>query len=209
MAEPAIEVIGATDRAATVLNPLRLQILERLREADTAAGVARALGLPRQRVHYHVRELERAGLVETVEERRRGNFVERRIRARAQAWLIAPQALGAVGASQADVGDRFSSSYLLSMAARTIRDVAALREAADAAGLKLATFTLESEVRFSSPQAQHQFVEELTDAVADLVARHHDERTPQGRAFRFHITAYPSPATNGERGAFEESEESR
>ncbi len=191
---PAIEVIDAPERAASMLDPLRLRILEQLRETGTAADVARALGLPRQRVHYHVRELERAGLIELIEERRRGNFVERRVRAKARAWLISPGALGDLGAGPADVQDRFSSSYLLALAARTIRDVAGLREGADAAGKQLATFAIETEVRFPTPAAQHAFAEDLANAVADVVARHHDAHSPGGRTFRLHVTAYPGPA---------------
>jgi len=204
-ARRAIEVISGTERAATALNPLRLLILEQLREADTAAGVAKSLGLPRQRVHYHVRALEQAGLVELIDERRRGNFVERRVRSKAHAWLIAPQVLGSVAAGEAEVRDRFSTSYLLALAARTIRDVAALRTAAAEAGKKLATFTLESEIRFASPAAQHEFTEELANAVAALVARHHDARAEGGRTFRFHVTAYPaaSPAANEPDGSDE------
>ena len=66
-------VVESTDQAATLMDPMRLQILAHLREPESAAGVARALGLPRQRVGYHIRELERAKLLRSVGERRRGN----------------------------------------------------------------------------------------------------------------------------------------
>ena len=95
----AVATINATDRAATMLDPVRLRILELVRDdADSAAGVARVLGLPRQRVNYHVRELERAGFLELVVERKRGNYVERLFRAKARAWVIAPQARAASAA---------------------------------------------------------------------------------------------------------------
>jgi DNA-binding transcriptional ArsR family regulator len=71
----AVDVIEDSERAAALLSPMRLQLVESLREPDSAAGVARKLGLPRQKVHYHLRELERAGLVEVLEERRKGNVV--------------------------------------------------------------------------------------------------------------------------------------
>ena len=43
--------------AAAVLNPLRLQILEGLSEPDSASGLARRFGIPRQKINYHLREL--------------------------------------------------------------------------------------------------------------------------------------------------------
>jgi DNA-binding transcriptional ArsR family regulator len=68
MAE-AIYVIQSAEPAATLFCPARMRILEHLAEADSAAGIARRLGLPRQQVGYHMRELEQAGLVELVAER--------------------------------------------------------------------------------------------------------------------------------------------
>ena len=63
----SIGVLNSTAQAATLLDPLRLEILACMREPDSAAGVARALGLPRQRVNYHVVELEKAGLLEVAD----------------------------------------------------------------------------------------------------------------------------------------------
>jgi len=192
----AVELITGAGAAAAAVHPLRRRILEQLREPGTAAGVARNLGLPRQRVTYHVRELQRLGLVETVGERRRGNCVERLVRATATSYLIAPEALGGVGAGGA-VKDQFSSSCLLAVAAQTIRDVGALREKADAAEKRLPTFSLQTEVRFATPGAQHDFAEELATSVAALVAKYHDENAPDGRYFRLNLFSYPRPAAGG------------
>jgi hypothetical protein len=45
MAEAGIHVIEDLDRANVVLHPLRLRLLGELEEPDSAAGVARRLGL--------------------------------------------------------------------------------------------------------------------------------------------------------------------
>jgi DNA-binding transcriptional ArsR family regulator len=189
----SIAVIDAPRAAATALHPLRRRILEQLREADSAAGVARSLSLPRQRVTYHVRELERAGLLEAVGERKKGNCVEKLVRATARSYVIAPQALGGLGAG-AELPDRFSSSYLVGVAAQTLRDVARLRKEADRAGLRLPTLSLQTEVRFGGPGAQHEFAEELAEAVSRVVAKYHDEHAPEGRTFRLNLVTYPRPS---------------
>jgi hypothetical protein len=44
-------------------------------------------------VNYHLRELETQGLVELVEERRRGNCVERIVRATAKSYVVSAEAL--------------------------------------------------------------------------------------------------------------------
>jgi DNA-binding transcriptional ArsR family regulator len=190
---PDVAIIESTNRARLVLDPLRLRILEELREPGSAATIAARLGLPRQRVGYHVRELEREGLLQLVEEKRKGNCTERLLKASARHWLVSPLALGAVGASAADVQDRFSSAYLLAAAGQVIRDVATLQEGARFAGKKLPTLTLETTVRFGNAEDQHAFAEELANAVGQLVARYHDESAPRGRSFRFLIAGHPIP----------------
>jgi len=188
----ALDVISSPGRAAMLLDPLRLQLLEGLREPDSAAGLARRLRLPRQRVNYHLRELEKQRLVELVGRRRRGNCTARLLRATARAFVISPKALGGIGADPAEVKDRFSAAYLLAVASRTLRDVGELDERAQKTGKRLATLTIESEVRFASAEARAAFAQELTAAMARLSARYHDEKAPAGRTFRFVVAGHPA-----------------
>jgi DNA-binding transcriptional ArsR family regulator len=189
----AVHVIEDPATAAVALHPVRQQILARLAEPDSAAGLARRLGLPRQRLNYHLRQLEAEGLVELVEERKQRNCTERMVRAVARSYVIGPSALGGVAADPASVQDHASSAYLVAVAAEVIRDVAALRDRADRAGKRLATLALRTEVRFASPGAQRAFADELTQAVAGLVTKYHDETTPGGRRVRVVAAAHPVP----------------
>jgi AraC-like DNA-binding protein len=106
--------------------------------------------LPRQRLNYHLRQLEAEGLVELVEERKQRNCTERMVRAVARSYVIGPSALGGVAADPASVRDHASSAYLVAVAAEVIRDVASLRDRADRAGKRLATLALRTEVRFKT-----------------------------------------------------------
>ena len=187
-----LDVISSPGRAAMLLDPLRLRLLEGLREPDSAAGLARRLRLPRQRVNYHLRELEKQRLVELVGRKRRGNCTARILRATARAYVISPAALGGIGADPASVKDRFSAAYLLAVTSRTLRDVGELDERAQKAGKRLATLTLETEVRFASADARAAFAEELAGAVARLAAQYHDAQAPGGRAFRFVVAGHPA-----------------
>jgi DNA-binding transcriptional ArsR family regulator len=151
---------------------LRRRILDSLDEPDSATGLGRRLGVPRQKVNYHLRELERAGLVELAEERRRRGFVERRVRAVAR--------------------DRFSSAYLVGLARRLAEDVTTLRERAAAAGQRLATLALETEVRFASPADLRAFSEELANEVARLAAKYDRPDLARSRAHRVVAAAHPT-----------------
>ncbi len=180
-------------RAAHLLDPMRVSLLERLNEPGSASSLARDLGLPRQRINYHLRELEKAGFVEFVEERRRGNCVERLVKATARSYLISPEVLGALGRTPEEQQDRFSASYLMAAAARILRDLSGQAARAAAAKKRVATLTLEAEVRFASAEARNAFAEELAAAVARLTARYHDATTPGGRSFRLVVGSYPAP----------------
>jgi DNA-binding transcriptional ArsR family regulator len=190
--QAAVEVLSAADTAAAVLDPARLRILTALRDPDSSAGVARSLGLPRQRVGHHVRALEAAGLLTCVGERKKRNCVERLLQASARAYVLAPRLLGELGLSPDEARDRFSSTYLLAAANQVIEEVSTLRPGAEAAGKKLPTLTLQTEVRFASARSQNQFLEELLATFSDLVARYHRSDAAEGRTFRISLLGHPA-----------------
>ncbi len=181
-----LQIVQSPGKAGVLLQPGRLRLLEHLTEPDSAAGLARRLGVPRQKLNYHLRELEREGFLELVEERRKGNCVERVLRAVAREFLIAPQTRDRVS------GDRFSAAYLASSAARMIRELASLWIRAHRAGKRIATLTLETEIRFQSAASRAAFAEELTAAIARLAAKYHNEGAEGGRRFRLIAASYPA-----------------
>ncbi len=148
--------------------------------------------MPRQRIGHHVRLLQRVGLLREVGQRRRGAFTERLLQTTARAWAISPAALGVMGMSPEDIRDEFSSEYLAATAARTLRDVARLREMAEEQGKRVATLTVETEVRFATAAAQAAFADEATAVLTELVGKYHDEIAPDGRRFRFTLGGHPA-----------------
>jgi len=190
-----VQVIERPEAAATALRGTRRTLLAALTEPDSAAGLARRLGLPRQRLNYHLRALEKAGLLECVAERRKGNCTERILRATARAFVISPDALGSFGPTPESAHDRFSAAYVVAVAARTITEVSSLDARARADERRLATLTLDSEIRFASPESRAAFAQELTERLAELVAKYHDDESPRGRRFRLVTIGHPRPDT--------------
>jgi hypothetical protein len=148
-------------------------------------------------VNYHLRELERHGLVELIEERRKGNMTERVMQSTARSFVISPEALAAVAPDPARSPDRLSASWLLAVASQLVRDVGTLMKGAARSRQRLATFTMDTEIRFASPDDRAAFAAELTDAVAGLVTKYHDESASGGRDHHLVIAVHPSvsPAT--------------
>src|ERR1700687_3873572 len=121
-----VAVIEDASAAEVSLDPIRARMLAELAEPHTATTLAARLGLARQTVNYHVRTLERHGLVELVEERRKGNMTERLLQAAAASYVISPSALAAVAPDPARSPDRLSARWLLALAAQLVRDTGAL-----------------------------------------------------------------------------------
>lgn len=187
-----VEVIEEPAAAVAALEPVRAAILAALAEPGSATSVAAALELPRQKVNYHLRTLEQHGLVELVEERPRRGLTERVVRATARGYVVSPGALGRSGADP-DRTDRLSTRYLVAVAARLVREVGLLARRADAAGRRLPTLTIDTEIRFASAAQRAAFTAELTRAVTALAAEYHDETAADGRWHRLVVAAHPKP----------------
>lgn len=193
-----VTVIENAAAAEASLDPIRSRLLAELAIPGSATTLAAKVGLPRQQVNYHLRTLEHHGLVELVEERRRGNMTERVMQATAASYVISPAALTAVEPDPERSPDRLSAFWMLALAARLVRDVGSLLIGARKAGKRLATFALDGEIRFASAADRSAFAEELSHSVAALVAKYHDDSARGGRSHRIVVAIHPSvPAATG------------
>src|SRR5688572_18934639 len=204
-----VEVIEDPAAASVALDPLRSRLLAELTTPASAAALAAQLGVPRQKVHYHLRALESHGLVRPAGTRKWGGLTEREFVATASTYVVSPGAMGRAAANPSRVTDRLSASYLVALAARAVREVGALVRSALAGEKRLATLALDAEIRFRSAYERAAFSQELTAVVANLAARYHDERAPGGRAHRLVVLAHPLSHPVGETPSSSSSSESR
>ena len=187
-----VAVIEDPAAAEASLDPMRTRLLAALAEPLSATMLAARVGLPRQKVNYHLKTLERHGLLELVEERRKGNVTERVLRATASSYVISPVALAAVQPDPSRSPDRLSARWLLAVAGRLVRDVGALISGGAKANQRVATFAIDGEVRFASAADRAAFAEEPATAVTALVSKYHDEAAEGGRDHRIVVAVHPS-----------------
>lgn len=188
-----VAVIEEPAAAEASLDPIRSRILAALAEPGSATMLAVRLGLPRQKVNYHLKELERHGLVELAEERRKGNVTERIYGATAASYVISPSALAAVSPDPSRSPDQLSARWLLALGARLVQEVGALVTGASRVRQRVATFAIDAEVRLASAADRTAFADELTQAMTALVSRYHDESAPQGRSHRVIVGLHQIP----------------
>src|SRR5579871_3809131 len=90
---PEVYDLTSIAQMRALADPRRVHIVDRLaHQALTVTQLAAQLGLPAPKVHYHVRELERVGLLRLVETREKGGILEKYYRAVARTITV-PQAL--------------------------------------------------------------------------------------------------------------------
>ena len=186
-----LEVIDSPAAATVALDPVRSQLLAELAKPGSAASLATRLGLPRQKLNYHLRALESHGLVEVAEERKWGGLTERVLVAKATSYVVSPSAMGPVAADPERGADRLSASYLIALAARVIREVGALLHLSREVDKRLPTLSIDTVIRFRSPSDRAAFTHELTQGINNLVAKYHDENAAGGRPHRLVLVAHP------------------
>ncbi|MGH3812578.1 MAG: helix-turn-helix domain-containing protein [Pseudonocardiaceae bacterium] len=185
-----VEVIEDPAAAAVALDPMRARLLAELAEPGSAGALALRIGITRQKLNYHLRTLEAHGLLELTEERKRGGITERVMQATAASYVVSPAALAEACADPDRTADRLSARYLIALAGRVVREVGSLVRRAGAAGKRLPTMAIDTEIRFRSAEDRAAFADDLTAAVLDLAARyHHDD----GRPYRLVVAAHPKP----------------
>lgn len=189
MDNTAPALIEDVEKARQGLTPLRLRMLALLREPGSAATLAAALELPRQRVGYHLHALEKAGLVASAGERQRRGFTERLFVAGAGAFVVDPSIFG-VPPTSAEKQDRFAAEHLVARSAETVREVTRMQAAAAAEGTRLLTFTIEADIGFAAPQDIEAFAERLGAMVAGLA----EEFAPKGEGRRYRLLIGGHPA---------------
>ena len=195
-----IDIENVTDggRAAVLVgHPIRRQLLAKAAQPISATQLASELGLTRQRVNYHVRQLAKAGYLRPAGRRMRRNLVEQRYVATARSYVLSPQMLGPVSAASVQPQDAFSASYLLGLTALAQQEVGAVLEASQKAEVRIATLSLNAAVRFADPAQRAAFTEALTSAIAELIAKHTTPDVDEtgapgaGRRYRLMLGCYP------------------
>jgi DNA-binding transcriptional ArsR family regulator len=181
-------LVRDAERLGALANPTRVQILEALREPASAAAVARRIGQPRQRVNYHLKELEAVGLIAPVGERRVGNFVESLYRAVARTFLVSPEVTWAGPRRAEALGRQHSLQTLVLLGERLQRDAALLLDRAAFDGDEIASASVIAEARFASEDEREAFLSEYLRTTAKLLDKYGRR---EGAAYRVVLAAYP------------------
>lgn len=190
MGRPVQSLASITDPkvAAHLLDPLRARILALAREPLSASQLAERVGLSRQRVNYHVKQLKNVGLLREAGRRDRRNLTEVLYAASASRYLVDPEALGALAPEPG--AEKGGAEHLAALAARTQSEVGRLLADAEGAGRRAGVIALDVEARIGAGPERDAFARALDAAVSSVVERFGSAR---GTAHRLVVGAHPRP----------------
>jgi DNA-binding transcriptional ArsR family regulator len=185
-----VHLVENPEALQALAHPVRVRVLEALREPGSAAMAARAVGQPRQNIAHHLKELVNAGLARKVGERRKGNFIEALYQAVAPTIVVSPRAAWGDSKRTEALRGQMSLENLVLVGERLGRDAAALLDRAAFDGEEIASAAVEAEVRFDGERARAAFMDEYLKAVGPLLRKYGRKG---GMPHRVVLAVYPDP----------------
>jgi DNA-binding transcriptional ArsR family regulator len=183
--------IEQAEQALPLLKPLRAEILQQLAEPRTCLDLAEIFESTPQKIYYHIKELEKAGLVKKVSETRVRGVVEGHYQAKARSYWLSPKLVGQIG-SPRQAQDQASLRVLLSLAEDIHRDVGKLGERS-ATGQTIPSLSLDASIYLPSGDRRVEFLGEVQNLFQTLAEKYSlpaDDPLP-GETFRLVLACYP------------------
>ncbi len=181
--------VELADQAGALLHPLRIEVLKRLSGPRSCPEVAKELGETPQKIYYHVKTLESAGLVEKVEERRVRGIMEGLYRARAKSYWLSPSLVGKVG-GVSRARDQMSLGFLLNLAEEIQEDVGRLgeRSGEDQA---VPSLGLSMRIELEGAEERARFLSELQETFQALAKKYAPKGSAEAKLFQVSLVCYP------------------
>src|SRR5882762_2081400 len=188
-----VMLIESAEQAGALLSPLRMKLLKLAGEPRTCTEFAESLGESPQKIHYHVKVLERAGAIGKVEERRVRAIPEGFYSATARSYWLSPKLVGRIGDAP-PARDPMSLRYLLSLAEELQGDVGRLaQEERD----EIPSLGFSAQVHLAKPAERAAFLHDVQEAIQSIAAKYGaSDPEPPGAAatpgtFRLILACYP------------------
>ncbi|SDW65820.1 Helix-turn-helix domain-containing protein [Marininema mesophilum] len=181
--------ITSPEQAAALLHPLRGEILAHLIQPASATEVARRIGETPQRVNYHLKTLEKVGLVQRTGSRQVKNLVEGLYQGAARSYLLA-DTLGLSPQDLQRLEQETSLSHLIQTSERIKEAAVRLMDRTDI-GEEIPSATLTSNIFLQDEAERRAFLDEYVALLQELAAKYSAKKEGHGSPYRMVMAVYP------------------
>ncbi|MCH5584996.1 helix-turn-helix domain-containing protein [Shimazuella sp. AN120528] len=192
-------LIELPEQASALINPLRAEILAQLKQPSSATEVAKKLKETPQRINYHLKTLQKVGLVTKVGTRQVRNLVEVLYQSIAKTFLLS-ETLSIRKDTIQKMKDQGSLLHLIHTSERMRQDALLLMEQSDQNEV-IPSASLQMQVNLANESIREQFVEDYVSLVKNLVKKYQtikDHTNP----YQVLLSVYPDP----DQGSCDENE---
>lgn len=181
-------------QASALLKPYRLEIMKMLDEPRTCSQLAEVFSDSPQKIYYHIKILEKAGLVKKVDQRQVRGIIESFYQAAATSYWLSPEVVGELGGSQ-QAKSKLSLHYLLDMAEQVHNEVGQLAQRNEE---EPPTLGVSAQIELRSGNEREAFMAELQAAVQSLAEKYGRIQSDQPgsipETFQLMLACYPQPS---------------
>lgn len=185
-----IQKVEQLSQARVLLNPVRVELLERLRTPKVCAQLADEMSMTPQRINNHLRELLKAGLIEVVKKTPKRHMIEKTYMAKAKTFWLSPQLTCLLEHDRQKLQERLSLHNLLRMSEELQQDAADLLGKVDDSS-QVPTIGVSVEIRLRSEQERRQFTREYLQLVHGLLERYQGPADPSD-TYKAMLVCYPA-----------------
>lgn len=191
------------EQANTLLNSQRLEILRRLNQPRTCPELGADLDESPQKINYHIKVLERAGMVKKVSERQARGFTENVYQASAHSYWLSPTLVGKIGGLR-PARDQASLRLLSDLAAQVIEDVGRIGHRSSA-GQEIPSLSLSGQIHLPDAERRAEFRQEIQRFFSHLAQKYSvpeggATETEPGQSFRLALLCYPTIRPDSQSG---------
>lgn len=177
--------------AKVLLNPIRIELVRRLRQPCTCAELSAQMGLSAQRIGNHLKALRDAGLVSVTKSRRVRNLIEATYQAEGKAYWLSPKLLREAPTGR-ELAEQLSLHNLLVTAETVVEDVAQLLERTG--DEEVPSLGLSIEIALNSDSDRQAFAAEVLQTLRPVVERYSVDGG--GTRFKLQLICYPDPESD-------------
>ncbi|MDM5337670.1 helix-turn-helix domain-containing protein [Fictibacillus enclensis] len=183
-------LVTLPEQAAALLHPIRSEIVAALKVPASATEIAKMLNETPQKINYHLKALEKVGLVQKVGTRNVRNLVEVLYQAVAKT-LILSESLGLSPETSQKLQDQQALAHVLSLTEAIKKDALHLMEQAEKAQIPSAV--LQASVSLWGEKQRNEFMNEYFSLLHQLIEKYQSGEKENGEEYQVSIAIYPKP----------------
>lgn len=186
-------VLEKVGQVSALFKPMRIELLAMLDEPRTCGQLAKTFQTSPQKIYYHLKVLEQAGLVKKVAEKRVRGIMEGYYQAAADSYWLSPELVEKFGGERGSK-DQLSLNYLLGLAEQVRSEVIPMLNSEK----EIPSLGISGQIRLRDSADRVSFLNELQGLVYKLAEKYgsgeSEEMSDQsGGDFRLILACYPSP----------------